>query len=50
MLLTFNVSAAAEFVQYVASGSRESVLANEFVELQNLTSKPARGKARQTLR
>jgi hypothetical protein len=37
MLLAFNVSAVGEFVQYVATGSREPVLANEIVESQDLT-------------
>src|SRR5262245_5751712 len=50
MLLTFNVSAAGEFVQYIAPGSREPVLAHEIVESQNLPRKPPRGKARQPLR
>ena len=49
-LLTFNVSAAGEFVQYVAPGSREPVLAHEIVKSQNLTRKPPRGKARQPFR
>src|SRR5262245_33128078 len=39
MPLACNVSAAGEFVQYVASGSREPVLAHEIVEPQNLTRK-----------
>jgi len=49
MLLTFNVGAAGELVQYVAPSSREPVLANEIVEAQNLTRKPSRGKARQPI-
>src|SRR5262245_47588987 len=50
MLLTFNVSAAGEFVQYIATGGREPMLAHEIVESQNLPRKPPRGKACQPLR
>jgi len=50
VLLTFNVSAAGELVQYVATGSREPVLAHKIVESQDLTREPSRRKACQPIR
>ena len=47
MLLTFNIGAACELIENMASRGRETVKAHDVIELQKLPRKPARGKAGQ---